>query len=742
MSFFDELKRRNVFRVGIAYTIGAWILVQVADILLETFGAPEWTMQFIVVLLIIGFPLAVFFAWAFELTPEGVKREAEVDRSQSIAPQTGKKLNNAIIVMLALAVVYLLFDKFTGPRDLGSESNSQAATSSEEPAVDENLTLTPEISRKSIAVLPFQNRSRNEDDAFFVEGVHDDLLTNLARIGSLKVISRTSVMRFKDTELPLPDIARELGVATIMEGAVQRAGDTVRINVQLIDAQTDEHLWAEIFDREMTTENLFAIQSEISQKIAQALKATLSPEEQQRISDRPTENLAAYNAFLRGRQLQGRRNSTDLRQALAEFERAVELDPDFALAWVGVADTKLLLVDYSNLPFLETLAQREAAARKALELNDQLGEAHLSMATVYTDREQYDEADAAYRRAIELSPNYARAYQWYGDFVSRWPARWPESMQLTREAVELDPLSSILQLEVAEKLILTGRFSAAEAQIQRLILADPDFPPAVGMMAWNKGHLGKFDEQIEWTERSLNADPGRISVYEQLAFAYMNLGQPEALDEIRQSIEAIDAQHHTLGWVDLLENVYAQNYPAALETARWLNEQFGSPPSFQGFFGFVHMLNGDYEEALAAKLRGEPRFAERAQWGAAIQQQTNEACEVGWLMVRTGDEAQGMALIEQTLEYLQIELPQYTEHADRFAPDACLLAKGDLDAALSAFESRVAHGHIAFWWIETRLPWNEPLRGTPRFEAAMQQIEARIAGQRARLEQAEAQAGP
>jgi hypothetical protein len=227
-----------------------------------------------------------------------------------------------------------------------------------------------------------------------------------------------------------------------------------------------------------------------------------------------------------------------------------------------------------------------------------------------------------------------------------------------------------------------------------------------------------------------------------MAFAYMNLGQPEAMEEIRRSIEAIDAQHNSLGWVGLVESVYAQNYPAALETARWLNEQFGSPPSFQGFFAFVHMLNGDYEEALAASLRGEPRFGDRAQWGAAIQQQTNQGCDVGWLMIRTGDKAQGMALIEQTLEYLQIELPQYTEHADRFAPDACLLAKGELDAALSAFETRVAHGHIEFWWIETRLPWNEPLRGTPRFEAALQQIEARIAGQRARLEQTKAQAGP
>ncbi|HSM69460.1 MAG TPA: hypothetical protein VK830_07080, partial [Xanthomonadales bacterium] len=197
MSFFDELKRRNVFRVGIAYTIGAWILVQVADILLETFGAPGWTMQFIVVVLIIGFPLAVFFAWAFELTPEGVKREAEVDRSDSIAPQTGKKLNNTILVLMALAIGYLLYDKFTGADPFSPEVAQQTAVSGEEKRALTPDIPSPSISRKSIAVLPFQNRSRNEDDAFFVEGIHDDLLTNLARIGSLKVISRTSVAQYK-----------------------------------------------------------------------------------------------------------------------------------------------------------------------------------------------------------------------------------------------------------------------------------------------------------------------------------------------------------------------------------------------------------------------------------------------------------------------------------------------------------------------------------------------------------------
>ena len=742
MSFFEELKRRNVFKVGIAYAVGAWLLLQMTEVLSELLTLPEKIGPIVVSLVLIGFPITIFIAWAFEMTPEGIKKEAEVDRTQSITPTTGKKLNNAIVIMLALAVVYLLYDKFSvetpGTTDTAQVTTDAGATASVGPGPE----ATPAIDPRSIAVLPFDNRSRNEDDEFFVEGVHDDLLTSLARIGSLKVISRTSMGKYKDTEKTIPEIAAELSVATVMEGAVQRSGNTIRINVQLIDAQTDEHLWAETFDRELTANNLFAIQSEISQKIADALKTTLSTEEQERINDRPTENLAAYNAFTRGRQLQGRRNSTDLQTALEEFERAVELDPDFALAWVGVADTNMLLVGYSNLPFLETLAIREEAAEKALSINDELGEAHLAMAQVYRDTEQWDLADEAFQKAIELSPSYATAYQWYADFVTVWPSRWQESMQLTQKAVELDPLSSIIQMEVAEKLNLIGRFDAAENQVERLIQSDPDFPPAVVEMAFIKSNLGKIDEQIQWLNKSLEMDPGRVRLYRNIAFARLDLGDSESLADIRAAIEEIDPQHLSLGWVDMVEGIYERNYPAALESGRWFDEQRGSPPSFQGFFGFVHMLAGDYREALNAFLRAEPRFAEQSQWEAAIQQQANQGCQVGWLMIQTGDAEQGAALIQQTMNYLEMELPQYTEHSDRFAPDACLMADGDQDRTLAAFEKRVAHGHISGWWLNSQLPWNEPLRGTPRFEAALDHIRDRITLQRENLARIDAEAGP
>ena len=286
----------------VAYIVMVWLVMQVADVILNNITAPSWMFQVILLLLGIGFLFALFFAWAFEMTPEGLKKENEVDRTQSITPQTGKRLNTTILVLMAVAIAYLLFDNFSNPVAVDQPSTEVAAVVDQ---TEENLEVEAEISRKSIAVLPFDSRSDRPEDEFFAEGIHDDLLTTIAKIGSLKVISRTSVMEYKDTTKKLPQIAMELGVAHVLEGSIQRSGNTVRINVQLIDAQTDEHLWAEIFDRELNAENLFAIQSEITRAIADALQATLSPEEKDRINTMPTQNLAAFEAYQRGRQLMG-----------------------------------------------------------------------------------------------------------------------------------------------------------------------------------------------------------------------------------------------------------------------------------------------------------------------------------------------------------------------------------------------------------------------------------------------------
>ena len=256
MSFFEELKRRNVIRVGIAYVVVAWLVAQVAEFAIETFGAPDWVLKIFVVFLMLGFPIVALFAWAFEMTPEGIKLEKNVDRSQSIVRQTGRKLDYTIIAVLAIALAYFVWEsRFEkGAEPLAQQSQMQVGQTGDQkrdtaPGVDKPTLAS---SNNSIAVLPFANRSNVQEDLFFTDGIHDDLLTQLANIKGLKVISRTSVMSYRDTTKRIPEIAAELGVAKILEGGIQRAGNRIRINAQLIDVATDEHLWAETFDREMT----------------------------------------------------------------------------------------------------------------------------------------------------------------------------------------------------------------------------------------------------------------------------------------------------------------------------------------------------------------------------------------------------------------------------------------------------------------------------------------------------------
>ena len=745
MSFFVELKRRNVVRVGIAYVIGAWLLLQLTEVLSELLKLPEEIGPIVVAIVAIGFPIALFFAWAFELTPEGVKREKDVDRSHSITPQTGKTLNNTILVMMALAIGYLLYDKFS-VTEMGSEPLSQDTTAPAIEAGNEKRALAPaesnvSINKRSIAVLPFDNRSNREEDEFFVQGMHDDLLTNLAKIGSLKVISRTSVARYKNTEIPIPEIAKELGVATVMEGAVQRAGNTVRINVQLIDAETDEHLWAEIFDRELTTENLFAIQSEISSKIATALETTLSPQEQQAISERPTESLAAYNAYLLGRQLMARRGIEDLTRAQQEFQRATELDQDFALAWVGIAETARLLFGNTRLSFPETIAIMESAANKALAINDQLGEAYLSLAEVDEFHERHDQAEANYKKAIELNPGYVTAFLWYSDYLDNFPHRRREALGMLRKAEELDPLSSIIQEEIADQLALLGQFSAAENLLKNLLQSDPDFAPTYEEMAQLMDTTGRFDEQVMWLRKASELDPGNFSIHIQQTFALLNMGDEEALADIKRHIAGLDDQHWAMGWVETLESMYRKNYAASLESAKWVDQQLGGVPQFQNVFGWVYLLNNDYQKARQSFSVAFPRYFDRSTWRSAIELDPGNGCFMAYVMSRSGEETLSADLLNMTLSYLENELPNYIDHADRFFYEGCYLMAGEFDKAMDQLDISFAHGHYGQWWIWGNLSLFDPLRGTERYEAMMQNISETAAAQRTNLAQMETEAG-
>src|SRR5712664_4107565 len=322
-SFFAELKRRNVIRFAGLYLVGSWLLVQVASTVLPMFGAPDLLPRSIVILLAIGFLPALIFSWVFELTPEGLKRDEDVAPEQSTTPQTGRRMDRMIIVVLALALGYFAFDKFVlAPR------REAALVSSAVPNESKSV-----INEKSIAVLPFENRSRDPDNAYFADGIQDEILTRLSKIADLKVISRTSTQHYKSAPENLPEIAKQLGVAHVLEGSVQKSGDAVRVNVQLIKAAIDSHIWADTFDRKLT--DIFSVESDVAKAIADQLRAHISGREEQVIAAKPTDNPEAYDAYLRGLAYTLKTAVTPANDLAAQkyLREAVRLDPKFALSW-------------------------------------------------------------------------------------------------------------------------------------------------------------------------------------------------------------------------------------------------------------------------------------------------------------------------------------------------------------------------------------------------------------------------
>ena len=480
MSFFTELKRRNVFRVGIAYVVGGWLLLQLTDVLSQLLDLPEVVGRVIVLLVAIGLPVALFFAWAFEMTPEGVKREKDVDRSESITPQTGKKLNNTILLMMALAIAYLLYDKFSAPAQPGSDhlsqqSVEQATDTSEKSALTpvEAIAQAKAEENKSIAVLPFTNRSPDANDAYFTDGVHDDLLTQLAKIDAFSVISRTSVLEYRDTEKNLKQIGQELGVANIMEGAVQRSGNRVRINVQLIDAVSDEHLWAEVYDRELTTENLFDIQSEIAQSIAGALQATLTDSEIANVSDIPTENVAAYELYLQGKRFAQGETEIGYDTAIDLYMEAIKLDPGFKLAWVGLAYVYVSdYWTYSDDP--KDRDKARDAIDRAKAIDPDFPELYMAEgAYYYWGLLDYETALLNLDKAITLMPNNAEAHMWKG-WASRRAGLWDQAIDSMQTSVKLNPRIVYNLVETGQTLSCLRRYEEGLKLIEAAYELEPD----------------------------------------------------------------------------------------------------------------------------------------------------------------------------------------------------------------------------------------------------------------------------
>jgi TolB-like protein/Tfp pilus assembly protein PilF len=455
MNFFAELKRRNVYKVAVAYAVVSWLLLQAASIFLPAFDAPQWVMKIFIIVIIFGFPVALIFSWAFEITPEGIKLESEIEPSNSIARRTGRKIV-AVTIALAVVAAGLFVYQLVRSNNAVAPRQSEAAT----------------VPNKSIAVLPFDNLSRDPDNAYFAEGVQDEILTRLAKVADLKVISRTSTQHFKSAPDNLPQIAKQLGVAHILEGSVQKANDQVRVNVQLINAQTDAHLWADTFDRKLT--DIFAVESEIAKTIAETLQAKITGSEKNSIAKTPTLNPEAYELYLKGRFFWNKRSGVDLRKAIEFFNRAIAKDPNYALAYAGLADSYLLLPNYGGAATADVVPPARAAVTKALELDDSLAEAHASLGLLDTLGLRLESAITHLERAVQLKPNYATGHHWLG-LGHLALGHFEQAIAEGKRAAELDPLSVIINADLAWTYASAHRLDEAEAQARKTLEIDPRF---------------------------------------------------------------------------------------------------------------------------------------------------------------------------------------------------------------------------------------------------------------------------
>ncbi len=734
MSLYHQLKRRNVIRVGAAYIVVAWLIVQVAETIFPLFGFDDGPARLVVIVLAIGFVPAMIFSWVFELTPQGLKRDSEIDPDQSIGPKTGKKLDRIIMAVLAVALAYFAFDKFVLDPQRDIDITESAAQAGAEQAREEaRLGM---FNEKSIAVLPFANRSEKKEDEYFTDGMHDELLTRLSRISELKVISRTSVMHYRDTEKTIPDIARELSVATVLEGGVQRSGNQIRINVQLIDAHTDEHLWAEIYDRELTAENLFAIQSEISTVIAESLQATLSPEEKSRVYDLPTSSLDAYNHYLRGRQLMASRTREGLEQARVEFEQAVEIDPEFALAWVGIADTVHLLWENGAFDRFEHLEIHKQAAETALALNDQLGEAYTSLAFYYGELREFEKRKAAFVKAIELNPNYAQAYHWYANTL-RGPEREEKRLSLLYKAAQLDPLSSIVQINIAGELMNRGREEEARRLVQQLLQRDPDFALGYVFLGSFDYESGQLAQSVQWYRKAMQLDPGNGVIMSDAAKVFIALGDFAAVSEIREDMdEHLGPGSEKGAQLDYFVFTAQSKWQESIELLDSLPPQARALPLVLAGYTDMYMYSGDFQTAYEYLLKYSPYIVDRELWQQEFTDKERYSCEYAGILVETEDKAMGQDLVRLFIQ--NFEVPPSGKKPDlRRSREliACYLLDGSFDKALDILDRETAKGrYIDWWWYNSNIPWWKQLEDNPRYIALVNRIEAMLAEQRMLLE--------
>jgi len=674
MKLLTELKRRNVIRMAGLYLVGAWLLTQVAGTVLPMFGAPEWLPRTIVILLALGLVPALIFAWVFELTPEGIKRDAEVPLEQSIAPQTGRRMDFMIIAVLAVALAYFAFDKFV----LAPRSAATAPAS---------------VSDKSIAVLPFDNLSDEKSNAYFAEGIQDEILTRLSKIGALRVISRTSTQQYASKPGNLSEIARQLGVANIVEGSVQKAGDSVRVNVQLIRAASDVHLWAEIYDRKL--DNLFTVQSEVAGAIAAQLQATLTGDEKKALATPLTTNVQAHDAWLRAVVYfsRGGEDPQGDELAIQQLTEATRLDPGFAAAWA-------LLSRSHGSQYFQQFDHTEA--RKAL-------------------------AKAALDRAVQLAPETTETRTAVG-YYQYWVERDFAAAARTFSAIEAKEPNNVDAISALGYIARRqGRNEEAVRRIDQATELDPRNIQLLTESAWTHNQARDYAGALRVVDRALNLKPDDGNLIATKTLSYQKEGR---LDEAAPLIEALrpdGALPQVVFAIDAQANLTRQFAPAAARLQAMLDHIASAPMSgvdqvtLGGYETIVGGLQRRAGDAAAARKNLE---SARDRLEAALRNEQGNfigLLSLSRALTELGDRDTALKTINRAIEQTPASSdalygPLLEDRRARIQAHF-----GETDAPIAALtrllKLQYANG-VSVTSLRLEPDW-DPLRGDPRFEALL-----------------------
>lgn len=649
--------------------------------------------------------------------------EPSVTRKEGLLTGRRRIALAAFLGLILIAAVYVAYRSIlTGPVE-SPQLSVEGATLSEPPVY-------------SIAVLPFRNRSAVAEDAFFVDGIHDDILMQLAKFSSLnKVISRTSVERYRDTSKPISQIGQELGVATVLEGSVQRAGDRVRINAQFIDATTDDHLWAESYDRELTAENLFAVQSEISREIVGALQLVLTDEENEQLEVMSTISLDAYDEFAQGRQEMSKRTADALSRAQAHFEKAIELDPSYALAYVGLADTLTLQVVYTDRKEGDSIAPRQAAIDKALALDPLSGEAYASLAGVRLSESKYEEAEEYYLKGIELSPNYAAAHHWYAGFL-RKSIRSEEALPYIRKAIELDPMSAIIAESLANLLLTLGRVEEAQTTLLKGIERNPEFSRFYFRMAGLLARLGRVGEAANWARAATRLAPFDHSIRYFECYLYTELGADQSAERCYDSVQEAFPERAFGQKIHLyLSRSQLREAAKLVEQCAQRELTFSVDDGGQekGSLAWSYFLIGDVDKARSIWQELQPDlYGDEDVFNKPHREYSSHEwwtiTRVAYTLYADGQLDRANYLFDQALETMQSR--HRTRGRGYGVMDVFIHAtRGEKRKAISALREALDMGWRTGWWT-LRSPYYDSMREEPEWIDLVNELDADIARQR------------